>query len=161
MLVAAMVAGLEIDFTWVLITMIHEKAFMMSTSYLFDYLVFLFFKKDGVQISHCDTLHSLAETVDIDLIMDKANVAATQIGRRINMSPLRDNLVDTVELDQGANPVTTYHTDTTLASSIHASSKAPTSSCSTTICSSTISCATPEVGGSDYHPATPHTSVDA
>lgn len=39
MLVAAIVAGLEIDYTWVLISVIHERAFKISTTYPFDHLI--------------------------------------------------------------------------------------------------------------------------
>lgn len=39
-MVAALVAGLEIDFSKVLITVIHDMDFKYSTTYLFSYLIF-------------------------------------------------------------------------------------------------------------------------
>lgn len=39
-LLVALMDGLEIDFTKVLITVIHERAFKNSTTYPFTYLIF-------------------------------------------------------------------------------------------------------------------------
>lgn len=72
-LVAATVAGLEIDYARVLISVLYERAFNTSSIYV------------GVPIWNCDTLRHLAETVDICLIRDEDNAAPPRRGPRIEV----------------------------------------------------------------------------
>lgn len=76
MLVAALVARLEIYFAKLLITVIHEMDFKTSTTYHFTCLIFHLWRNARVPLWHCDTLCSLAGTVDTVLIKDEANVEA-------------------------------------------------------------------------------------
>lgn len=125
MLVGAMVSELEIDFTLVMISVIHEWDFKTYTIYPFAFLVFSICREDGVSILHCDILHSPTRTVDIGLIKDEANVVAPRRGRRVKMNLLSGNLADTIKLSQGTDPATLEPADTRLADSAHATSPAP------------------------------------
>lgn len=62
------------------------------------------------------------------LIRDKANVAPPRRGPRVELQPLNENFVDTVELEQEVDPVTLESYDTTPAKSAHAACRAPSSS---------------------------------
>uniref|UniRef100_M1DII0 Integrase core domain containing protein n=1 Tax=Solanum tuberosum TaxID=4113 RepID=M1DII0_SOLTU len=75
-MVAALVAGVEIDYARMLLAEIHEKAFKTSTTYPFPCLIFQLCRDSGVPIWHCDRLIHPTGTLDIGLIRDEANVAA-------------------------------------------------------------------------------------
>uniref|UniRef100_M1DI55 Integrase core domain containing protein n=1 Tax=Solanum tuberosum TaxID=4113 RepID=M1DI55_SOLTU len=75
-MVAAMVAEVEIDFARMLLTEIHERAFKTSTTYPFPCLIFQLCRDSGVPIWHCDRLVHPTGALDIGLIRDEANVAA-------------------------------------------------------------------------------------
>ncbi|KAG5631012.1 hypothetical protein H5410_002729 [Solanum commersonii] len=77
-MVAALVAGMEIDFARMLLAEIHERAFRTSTTYPFPCLIFHLCRDSGLPIWHCDRLVHPTEALDIDLIRDKANVTATE-----------------------------------------------------------------------------------
>ncbi|KAG5625171.1 hypothetical protein H5410_010389, partial [Solanum commersonii] len=62
-MVAALVAGVEIDFARMLLAEIHERAFRTSTTYPFPCLIFQLCQQG-------------LDALDIDLIRDEANVAA-------------------------------------------------------------------------------------
>lgn len=64
MLVTAMVAGFEIDYARVLITVIHERTFRTSTTYAFACLILQLCREAGVPIWHCDTLRNLTGIVE-------------------------------------------------------------------------------------------------
>ena len=81
-LVAALVSGLKINFSKLLISVIYERALKTSTTYPFTCLIFQLCKDVGVPIWHCDVLRTLTGTVDIGLIMDEANVALPHRGTR-------------------------------------------------------------------------------
>lgn len=76
-------AGLEIDFVKLLISMIHERAFKTSTTYPFACMVFHLCRDNGVTIWHYDDLLTVVGIVNIGLIMDEVNVAAPQRGPRV------------------------------------------------------------------------------
>lgn len=63
MLIASLVAGLEIDVGKVLITLIHERDFKTSTTYRFTCIIFELCRKVRVPIWHCDTLHHKKDTL--------------------------------------------------------------------------------------------------
>lgn len=97
-LVSSLLAGLEIDFFRILISVIHKRAFKTSTIYPFACRIPQLCKDARVPVWHCDTLHNPLRTVDIVLIGYDANVVAPRRGTKIEESPLGENLVDTVEL---------------------------------------------------------------
>lgn len=117
-MVAALVAGLKIDFARMMLAEIHERAFKTSTTYPFPCLIFQMCRDAGVKIWHYDTIFKHTWTMDIGLIKDEANVAAPHIGHMINVPPLSENLADKMELDQGADLAAPEHTNPTLASSL-------------------------------------------
>uniref|UniRef100_M1DA61 Integrase core domain containing protein n=1 Tax=Solanum tuberosum TaxID=4113 RepID=M1DA61_SOLTU len=67
-IVAAMVAGLEIDLTRILIAMIHERAFKATTTLPFPCLIFQLCRDAAVPEWHCDRLLQETKTLDIGLI---------------------------------------------------------------------------------------------
>lgn len=114
-------------------------------------------------IWHNDTLRVLVETVNISLIKYEANIVVPRRGHRVEIHPLSENLAETVELAQGADPHTSEPADTTLDDSTHAVSWAPRSSRSTplTIRSTGPSSTGPKVRGPNGHLATPYAALDA
>ncbi|KAG5594863.1 hypothetical protein H5410_036095 [Solanum commersonii] len=67
-MVAALVARVEIDFARMLLAEIHERAFRTSTTYPFPCLIFHLCRDSGVPIWHCDRLVHPIGALDIDLI---------------------------------------------------------------------------------------------
>uniref|UniRef100_M1DFC7 Integrase core domain containing protein n=1 Tax=Solanum tuberosum TaxID=4113 RepID=M1DFC7_SOLTU len=130
-MVAALVAGLEIDFACILLVEIHERAFKTSTTYPFRYLIFQLYRDSVVPIWHCDRLIHPTRTLDIGLIRDEANVAAPHRDPQVEVPPLGIDLADTVEQAQGGDPIIPGYTDTVPIPSSQAVSRAPSSSRST------------------------------
>uniref|UniRef100_M1DCU9 Integrase core domain containing protein n=1 Tax=Solanum tuberosum TaxID=4113 RepID=M1DCU9_SOLTU len=130
-MVAALVAGVEIDLARMLLAEIHERAFKTSTTYPFPCLIFQLCRDSGVLIWHCDRLIHPTGTLDIGIIRDKANVAAPRKEPQIEVPPLGADLADTVGQAQEGDPIIPDHSDTVLASSSQAASMAPSSSRST------------------------------
>lgn len=100
-LVAALVARLEINFVRLLISVIHERAFKTTTAYSLACMIFQLCRNAGVPIYHCDVLRTPPGIVDIGLIRDEANVVAPWRKPKVNLQWLGENLVDTVEQDKG------------------------------------------------------------
>uniref|UniRef100_M1DTW5 Integrase core domain containing protein n=1 Tax=Solanum tuberosum TaxID=4113 RepID=M1DTW5_SOLTU len=130
-MVAALVAGAEIDFALMLLAEIHERAFRTSTTYPFPCLIFHLCRDSGVSIWHCDRLVHPTGALDIGLIRDEANVAASRREPQIEVPPLGPDLADTVGQAQGGDPIIPDHTDTVPGSSSQAASVTPSSSRST------------------------------
>uniref|UniRef100_M1DKL7 Integrase core domain containing protein n=1 Tax=Solanum tuberosum TaxID=4113 RepID=M1DKL7_SOLTU len=101
-MVATLVARVEIDFARMLLAEIHERAFKTSTTYPFP----------------C-------------LIRDVANVAAPRKEPYVEVPPLGADLADTVGQAQGGDLIIPDHSDTVPASSSQAANMAPSSSRST------------------------------
>uniref|UniRef100_M1DJI0 Integrase core domain containing protein n=1 Tax=Solanum tuberosum TaxID=4113 RepID=M1DJI0_SOLTU len=95
-MVATLVARVEIDFARMLLSEIHERAFKTSTTYPFPCLIFQLCRGSGVPIWHCDRLINPTGTLDIGLIRDEANVAAPRREPQIEVPPLGADLADTV-----------------------------------------------------------------
>ena len=95
-MVAALVAGVEIDFARILLAEIHERAFKTSTTYPFPCLIFQLCRDSGVPIWHCDRLIHPTGALDIGLIRDEANVAAPRREPQIEVPPLGADLADTM-----------------------------------------------------------------
>uniref|UniRef100_M1DA23 Integrase core domain containing protein n=1 Tax=Solanum tuberosum TaxID=4113 RepID=M1DA23_SOLTU len=130
-MVAALVAGVEIDFARMLLAKIHERAFKTSTTYPFPCLIFQLCRDSGVLIWHCDRLIHPTGTLDIGLIRDEANVEAPRREPQVEVLPLGADLADTAGQAQGSDPIILDYTDTISASSSQAASGAPSSSRST------------------------------
>ena len=95
-MIEAMIAGFEVYFAWLLQAVMHERAFNVTTTYLFPCMIFYLCMSAGVPIWHVDQLKTPLGTIDIGLIKDEANELAPRRGPRPEVSPLGDNLDDTV-----------------------------------------------------------------
>lgn len=98
-----MVAGFEVDFSRLLVAVIHERGFEASTTYPFPYMNFELYRAAGGTICHINVLRTSTGIVDIDLIKDEANEAAPNTGPRVGVQPLGENLSNMVEQVQGAD----------------------------------------------------------
>ena len=114
-----MVAGFEIYFPRMLLSVLHERAFKAWTTYSFSCMIFELFRATGVLIWHMDVLRTSTRIVDIDLIMDEANEAKPYRGPRVGVQLLGENL----EHLAASEP-----TDTTPVKSIQGTNGAPSSS---------------------------------
>ena len=122
---AAMIAGFKVEFTWLLHAVIHERAFKVTTTYPFPFMIFAFCRSAGVPIWHVDQLKTSQGSVDVGLIRDEANEFAPRTVPRLVLSPLVDDLVDTVSQ---ARTATQASNDTTSVDSIPGSSTTPSTS---------------------------------
>ncbi|KAG5579544.1 hypothetical protein H5410_050171 [Solanum commersonii] len=127
-MVAALVAGVEIDFARMLLAEIHERAFRTSTTYPFPCLIFQLCRDSGVPIWHCDRLVHPTGALDIGLILDEANVAAPRREPQVKVPPLGTDLADTVGKAQGDDLSAPDHTDTIPGSFTQVASMGPSSS---------------------------------
>ena len=93
---AAMIAGFEVYFAWLLQAVMHERSFKVTSNYTFPCMIFFLCKSAGVPKWHVDQLKTLLGTFDIGLIRDEANELAPHRGPRPELPPLGDNLADTV-----------------------------------------------------------------
>ena len=124
-LMAAMIAGFEVDFAWLVQAVMHERAFKVTTTYPFPCMIFALCRTAGVPIWHIDQLKTPQGTIDVGLIRDEANEVAARRGPRPELPPLVDDLSDTVAQARAA---TQASTDTTPVESIPGSSPALSSS---------------------------------
>uniref|UniRef100_M1DA03 Putative plant transposon protein domain-containing protein n=1 Tax=Solanum tuberosum TaxID=4113 RepID=M1DA03_SOLTU len=108
-MVAAVVAGLEMNFSHMLIAEIHERAFKATTTLPFPCLIFYICRDASVPVWHCDRLLQETKTLDISLIRDEANIAAPRKDPYVEVPPLGDDLVANVEQmhDDDTAPPTT------------------------------------------------------
>ena len=67
MLMAAMIAGYEVDIPWLLQAVMHERAFKVTTTYPFLCMIFSLCRSAGVPIWHVDQLKTPQGTVDVAL----------------------------------------------------------------------------------------------
>ena len=81
-LMVVMIAGFEVDFACLLHTVMHERAFKVTTTYPFPCMIFALCRSAGVPIWHVDQLKTPQGTVDVGLIRDEANELAPHIGPR-------------------------------------------------------------------------------
>ena len=70
---AAMIAGFEVDFAWLLQKVMHERDFKVTTTYPFPRMIFSLCRSAGVPIWHVDQLKSPHGIVDVGLIRDETN----------------------------------------------------------------------------------------
>ena len=79
---AAMIAGFEVDFAWLLQEIMHERAFKITTTYPFPCMIFSLCRFAGMPIRHVDQLKTPQGTVDIGLIRNEVNEVAPCRGPR-------------------------------------------------------------------------------
>ena len=101
---------------------------MSSTIYSFSYMIFQLCRDVGLPIWHRDVLCAPTGIVDMGFITDEANEVAPRRGPIVDVKPLDDNLVDTVEQAQGADHATLEPTDTNPVESATGTSRVPSSS---------------------------------
>lgn len=85
----------------------------------------------GVPRWNCDTLRTLAWSVDIGLIGVEASLPVPLRGPKVELKSLNENMADMVYLAQGFDTATSKPIDTTPAYLAHAAYQAPSSSRST------------------------------
>ncbi|TMW85002.1 hypothetical protein EJD97_023970 [Solanum chilense] len=125
-LMAAMIYRFEVEFSWLLQEVMHERAFKVTTTYPFPCMIFCLCRSAGVPIWNVDQLKTPLGTVDIVLIRDEANVFAPCRGPGPELPLLGDNLAVTVA--QARTATQAAFTDTTPVESLSGSSIAPRSS---------------------------------
>ena len=86
-LLAAMIAGFEVDFVWLIQAVMHERAFKVTTTYPFQCMIFSLYRSAGVTIWHIDQLKTPQGTVDVGLIRDEANELPLRRGPRQELNP--------------------------------------------------------------------------
>ena len=123
-----LIARFEVDFAWLLQSVMHERAFKVTTTYPFPCMIFSLCRSVGVPIWNIDQLKTLVGTVDIGLIGDEANELDPHRGPRPELPPLGENFVDTVAHARTAMQSASKTTDTTPVESIPGSSTSPSSS---------------------------------
>ena len=77
---AALIAGFEVDFAWLLFAFMHQRDFKVITTDLFPCMIFSLCMSAGLTIWHIDQLETPLGSVDIGLIRDKANELAPRRG---------------------------------------------------------------------------------
>ena len=92
---------MKVDFSKLLISVIHGRDFKASNTYPFSYTIFQLCRDTAVTIWHRDVLRALTRTVDIGLITEEANEATPWRGPKVDVKPLGENLGDTVEQSHG------------------------------------------------------------
>ena len=123
---AAMIAGFQVDFVWLLQAVMNERYFNVTTTYPFPCMIFSLYRSASVPIWHVDQLKTPLDTIDIGLIRNEANELAPRRGPCPELPPLSDNLADMVEQARMATQASS--TNTTPVESIPGSSTAPSSS---------------------------------
>ena len=93
---ATMIAGFEVDFAWLLQAVMHERAFKVTTTYPFPCMIFSLCRSAGVPIWHVDQVKTPMGTIDVGLMRDEANELAPRRGSRQEVTPLGENLADTI-----------------------------------------------------------------
>ena len=92
----AIIARFKVDFAWILQTIMHERAFRVTTTYPFPCMIFSLCGSACVPIWHVDQLKTPLGTVNIGLITNEANELAPCRGPRPELPPHADDLADTV-----------------------------------------------------------------
>ena len=115
------------DFTWLLLEVMHERDFKVTTTYPFSCMIFSFCRYAGVTIWHIDQLKTPLGTIDITFIKDEANQLASRRGPHLELPPLGENLADTVAHARTVMQATSATIDTTPVESIPGSSTSPSS----------------------------------
>ncbi|TMW81878.1 hypothetical protein EJD97_007496 [Solanum chilense] len=120
-LMAAMIAGFEVDIAWLLQAFMRKRAFKVTTTYPFPCMIFSLCRSAGVPIWHVDQLKTPQGTIDVGHIRDEANELAPHRGPHPELPPLADMVAQARTATQAAS------SDTTPVESIPGSSTAPSS----------------------------------
>ena len=123
---AAMIVGFKVNSASLLQVVIDERAFKVTTTYSFPFMIFFLCRSVGVPIWRVYQLKTPLGTVDIGLIRDKTNVSDPHIGPHLVLPPLGHNLANMVT--QACTATQEASTDSTPVESIPCSSTAPNSS---------------------------------
>ncbi|KAG5605217.1 hypothetical protein H5410_026709 [Solanum commersonii] len=127
-MVAALVAGVEIDFARIFGRDTREA---FRPPLLTPFHALFFGPGDSECRPHYDRLVHPTGALDIGLIRDEANIAAPRREPKVEVPPLGTDLADTVGQAQGDDLSAPDHTDTISGSSSQAASMGPSSSRST------------------------------
>ncbi|WMV18578.1 hypothetical protein MTR67_011963 [Solanum verrucosum] len=92
-MLAAIMVGLEIDFSCILITEIHERVFWRTTIMPFPCLIFHLCRDILVPVWHCDRLTEATKTIDVGLIKEDADPVALRKGIYIELPPMGDDTI--------------------------------------------------------------------
>uniref|UniRef100_M1DX05 Integrase core domain containing protein n=1 Tax=Solanum tuberosum TaxID=4113 RepID=M1DX05_SOLTU len=130
-MVAALVAGMDINFARILIAEIHKRAFKATTTLPFPCFIFHLCRDIGVPVWHCEKLVQATKTLDIGLIRDEANKVAPRREPPVEVPPLGADLVADVEQKQGEEPSPPVITEDAPISHSPVTNQAPISSRST------------------------------
>lgn len=84
-------AGIRKNFVKFLFAEIHSRKFKTTTRYPFLLMIFQIGREIGVPICHFDKIVHDPGTLDIGIIQDSANVAASRRGPQVDM-PIDTNL---------------------------------------------------------------------
>uniref|UniRef100_M1DK00 Putative plant transposon protein domain-containing protein n=1 Tax=Solanum tuberosum TaxID=4113 RepID=M1DK00_SOLTU len=160
----AIMSGLELNFSRILIAEIHETAFKTTTMLPFLFPIFHLCRDASLPIWHCYRLTEETKSMDIGLIKDDVNPAGPLKRPHIYLPHLADDLAADVEKIH-----VEYANDTTMPAPTEHSRAAPSTSTSETSSSSrdslrarfSTSGPSPEVRDPDGHPITTHEAQDA
>ncbi|WMV50460.1 hypothetical protein MTR67_043845 [Solanum verrucosum] len=96
-MIAAIMAGLELYYSRILIVEIYDRDFRTTTNLPFPCLIFHLCMEFLVPIWHCDKFLEGTKTVDIDLIRDDVNLAAPWGEPQVDVPQLGAYLATDVE----------------------------------------------------------------
>ena len=110
-LMAVMIVGFEVDFTWLLQAVMQERAFKVTTTYPFPCMIFSLCRFAGVPSGQIYQLKTSLGTVDIGLIKDEVNELDPRRGPHSELPPLGENLDGTVAHVETATQAASETTD--------------------------------------------------
>jgi len=87
-MLASLMARHEIDFSWILIAEIQERAFREKTTLPFHCLIFHLCIEASVLVWGCDRFIKVTKMVDVALIRDYANPATLRRGIPFYLPPM-------------------------------------------------------------------------
>lgn len=102
-MVASLVAGLDIDFSRMMLVEIQKREFKNSTTYAFPYLIFQMFRDDRLSIWNYDILIQQTGMSNIN-IKYEVNMVPPCRGPHVKVPSFREDLANTVEQANGTDP---------------------------------------------------------
>uniref|UniRef100_M1DMG7 Integrase core domain containing protein n=1 Tax=Solanum tuberosum TaxID=4113 RepID=M1DMG7_SOLTU len=100
-MLASVLAGIDIDFSEIIIAVIHEMAFLRTTTMPFPCLICCLCKEDTMPLWNCDRLTEETKIVDVGLIKDSANPTALRKGIQVELAHLGNAITaDVVQTDE-------------------------------------------------------------
>ena len=101
----SIIAGFEVDLTWLIQVVMHKRGFKGTTTYPFLCMIFALCRS-AVPVCHIDVIKTPPDHVHIALIGDEVNELAPNKRPHIELQPLGETLEAMVEQAQGDNPAT-------------------------------------------------------